>query len=253
MSTTTTSCYLSQPLFHLLIFWGVGFELLYCGFLRTLMLPQSISAPKFGFSHSTGNFQWTEVCVRISFLKCLCEKKRWFLWVLPDCIRNTDDRGKNLNYWGSGFQASPNSRATWWQNSEQFAYKMMNVISEGPRVHGTADNRRGITNIPWTERKSWTNKQPQEAKGGKGRTKMAASASLSLYTQRTTGYLQRITLVCIQELSSAMLFQSLADRIEASIHEFFLGQISSSRLLFQPSRFFLACRKCSLPYLSLLQ
>ena len=40
MSTTTTSCYLSQPLFHLLIFWGVGFELLYCGFLRTLMLPE---------------------------------------------------------------------------------------------------------------------------------------------------------------------------------------------------------------------
>ena len=71
---------------------------------------------------------------------------------------------------------------------------------------------------------------------------MAASASLSLYTQQTTGYLQRITLVCIQELSSAMLFQSLADRIEASIHEFFLGQISSSRLLFQPSRFFLAYR-----------
>jgi len=71
---------------------------------------------------------------------------------------------------------------------------------------------------------------------------MATSASLSLYTQRTTGYLQRITLVCIQELNSAMLFQSLADRIEASIHEFFLGQISSSRLLFQPSRFFLAYR-----------
>ena len=45
---------------------------------------------------------------------------------------------------------------------------------------------------------------------------MAASASLSLYTQQTTGYLQRITLVCIQELSSAKLFQSLADRIEAS-------------------------------------
>ena len=118
----------------------------------------------------------------------------------------------------------------------------MNVISEGPRVHGTADNRRGITNIPRTERKSRTNKQPQEAKGRKGRTKMATSASLSLYTQQTTGYLQRITLVCIQELSSAMLFQSLADRIEASIHEFFLGQISSSRLLFQPSRFFLAYR-----------
>ena len=43
MSTTTTSCYLSQPLFHLLIFWGVGFELLYCGFLRTLMLQTTYS------------------------------------------------------------------------------------------------------------------------------------------------------------------------------------------------------------------
>ena len=77
MSTTTTSCYLSQPLCHLLIFWGVGFELLYCGFLRTLMLPQSISAPKFGFSFDWGNFR-EQVCVRNSFLKSLCEKKKMF-------------------------------------------------------------------------------------------------------------------------------------------------------------------------------